>query len=128
MIQEAITQDLAQRGIKKVAADGDVTVAYLVITGNNAVTASYDDYFGTREDGFDLSAKAHTAYNASKNPGPFQAGTLIIDLIDSKSYKLLWRSYASRPILENPTVAGRDREPAGSRGRCAKGSTHRAMS
>ena len=31
----------------------------------------------------------------------FQAGTLVIDIIDSKSYKLLKRGYATRPILKN---------------------------
>ena len=35
-IQDAITQNLAAKGVSKVASGGDVTVAYLVILGNNA--------------------------------------------------------------------------------------------
>src|SRR5437867_13192760 len=35
MIQEAIKKNLAARGVTRAAAGGDVTVAYLVVTGNN---------------------------------------------------------------------------------------------
>ena len=101
LIQEAITQNLAQRGVSHVAAGGDVTVAYLIITGNNASTTSLNEYFGYGEDASALQEKAHKAYTSSKNPNYFEAGTLVIDVIDSKSYKLLKRGYATRPTLRN---------------------------
>ena len=46
MIQSAITQNLAARGVTRVATGGDVVVAYLVITGNNVSTSAISDYFG----------------------------------------------------------------------------------
>src|SRR5262245_39977588 len=98
MIQGAITRSLASRGLTQVAADGEVTVAYLIITGNNATTSSINDYFGYGDDATALHEKAHAAYTGS-NPNYFEAGTLLIDLIDSKSHKLLKRGYATRPIL-----------------------------
>jgi hypothetical protein len=101
MIQSAITKSLASRGLTQVATGGEVTVAYLIITGNNASTASINDYFGYGDDATALHEKAHAAYTGSKNPNYFEAGTLLIDLIDSKSYKLLKRGYATRPILRN---------------------------
>ena len=101
MIQGAITRSLASRGLIQVATGGEVTVAYLIITGNNASTASINDYFGYGDDASALHEKAHKAYTGSKNPNFFEAGTLLIDLIDSKSYKLLKRGYATRPILRN---------------------------
>jgi uncharacterized protein DUF4136 len=97
MIQEAITKNLADRGVTKADTGGDVTVGYLVIIGDNATTTSINDYFG--EDAYALQVKAHEAYTASKNPNYFQAGTLVIDIIDSKSFKVLKRGYATRPIL-----------------------------
>jgi ABC-type Fe3+-hydroxamate transport system substrate-binding protein len=45
MIQTAITKHLADRGVTQVPKEGDVTVAYLVILGNNVVTTSINDYF-----------------------------------------------------------------------------------
>lgn len=101
MLQEAITKNLAARGVSKVATGGDVTVGYLVIVGNNSTTEGIREYFGYGEDASALQNKAHKAYTGSKNPNYFEAGTLVIDLVDSKSFKLLRRNYATRPILRD---------------------------
>lgn len=101
MIQAAITKNLAGRGVSTSASGGDVTVAYLIIAGNNASVTSINDYFGYGEDAAALLDKAYKANTGSKNPNFFEAGTLVIDIIDSKSFKLLKRGYATRPILRN---------------------------
>ena|SRR5688572_25848531 len=102
MIQDAITRNLEARGVKKEGGNGDITVAYLVITGNNVSTTTLGEYFGYREDAAGLHDKAQAAYTGSKNPNHFEAGTLVIDLIDSKTFKVLKRGYATRPILRDP--------------------------
>ena len=83
------------------AEGGDVTVTYLVIVGNNTTTESISTYFGYSEDSSALHDKAHVAYTNTKNPNFFEAGTLLIDIIDSKSFKLLKRAYATRPLLRD---------------------------
>jgi hypothetical protein len=107
MIQEAISKNLAARGVTRVASEGDITVAYLVIIGNNASTTSVRDYFGYGRDTTELEEKAYSAYNSTETPNYFEAGTLLIDLIDSKSYKLLKRGYATRPALRNVSEQAR---------------------
>jgi len=104
MIQASITRNLAAKGLSKVESGGDVTVAYLVIVGNTGNTESINAYFGYGRDTSGLEDKAHTAYGKSKDPNFFEAGTLLVDIIDSKTYKLLKRSYVVRPLLRNPTV------------------------
>ena len=104
MIQDAITQNLARKGVSRVAGNSDVTVAYLVIVGNEVTTEAIDTYFGSNRDASPLADKAHTAYGKSKNPNSFQAGTLIIDILDSKTYKLLERDYVVRPLLSKPSA------------------------
>jgi hypothetical protein len=101
MIQDAITKNLAARGVTKVDSGGDVTVGYLVITGNNVSTKRISDYFGYSEDVAALHDKAHEAYTSSKNPNYFEAGTLVIDIIDTHTYKLLKRGYATRQLLKD---------------------------
>ncbi len=101
MIQDAIVKNLATRGVARTAGVGDVTVAYLIIVGNNASTKSINDYFGYGEDATALHDKAQAAYTSSKNPNYFEAGTLVIDIIDSKTFKLLKRGHATRPVLRN---------------------------
>jgi len=104
MIQDSISRNLAGKGLSKVASGGDVTVAYLVIVGNNASTEAIYTYFGYGRDFAALQDKAQTAYSNSKNPNYFEAGTLLVDIIDAKSYKLLKRSYVARPLLRNPSA------------------------
>ena len=104
MIQDSISRNLAGKGLNKLDSGGDVTVAYLVITGNNASTELINTYFGYGRDDSALHDKAQAAYNRSKNPNYFEAGTLLVDLIDAKTYKLLKRAYVVRPLLRNPSA------------------------
>jgi Domain of unknown function (DUF4136) len=104
MIQNSIRRNLASKGLTEVASGGDVIVAYLIIVGNNASTAAINDYFGYGRDVSALEDKAQDAYSSSKNPNYFEAGTLLVDIIDGRTYKLLKRSYVVRPLLRNPSA------------------------
>jgi hypothetical protein len=104
VIQESISRNLAGKGLNKMAAGGDVIVAYLVILGNNASTEAISTYFGYGRGASALHDKAQDAYSRSKNPNYFEAGTLLIDIIDSRTYKLLKRSYVVRSLLRNPSA------------------------
>ena len=101
MIHEAIAKNLNARGLQKTDTGGDVTVAYLVIVGDNASTELIDNYFGYGRDAGAIHDKAHEAYTNNKSPNYFHAGTLLIDIIDSKTYKLLKRGYVTRGVLQN---------------------------
>jgi len=101
-IQETIKQNLESRGLTHTAERGDVTVAYLVIIGDNVSTTAIRDYFGYGRDYQDLQEKAHKAVAIdNKNPIFFEAGTLLIDLIDSQTQKLLFRNYTSRELFKD---------------------------
>ena len=101
MIQDSITKNLSAKGVTKAASVGDVIVGYLVIIGNNATTESIASYFGYGEDSGALHDKAHSTYTGSKNPNYFEAGTLLIDIVDAKTHKLMKRGYATRSTLKN---------------------------
>lgn len=103
-IQDSIGRNLAAKGLSKVASGGDVVVGYLVIVGDNASTKAINTYFGYGRDSSVLQDKAHKAYTSSKNPNRFRAGTLLIDIVDGKSFELLQRSFVVRPLLANPTA------------------------
>ncbi len=107
MIQKAITKNLAARGVTRVSAGGDVTVPYLVITGNNVSTRAIRSYFGYSDDLGDLHDRAQNAYTRTKNPNHFEAGTLLIDIVDGKNFKLMKRGHATRPILRELSAGAR---------------------
>jgi hypothetical protein len=107
LIQEAITKNLAARGVKRVTTSADVTVAYLVILGDNVSTRAINDYFGYRDDSWALHEKAQAAYRSTGNPNSFEAGTLLIDIIENKGFKVRARNYATRQLLRNPSEEAR---------------------
>jgi len=101
-IQAAIKQNLQLKGLTHLPEGGDVTVAYLVIVGNNATTTAINDHFGYGRDYSDLREKAHKAATIdNKNPNYFEVGTLLIDIIDPKSGELLYRDFGYREMLKN---------------------------
>jgi len=106
-VQSAIAANLERRGLRRVGSGGDVTVAYLLIVGNNVSTMTIRDYFGYGREVADLQDKAHEAYTGSKDPNHFKAGTLLIDLVDRSTQKLVWRGHATRPVLQDPDAATR---------------------
>ena len=109
LIQNAITTNLMAKGLSRVPSGGDVFLAYLVILGDNVATTDVDDYFGYGRDSDALLDKAHEKFAIdSKNPNPFVAGTLVVDVIDAKTYKLLYRNYVARQVLRNVPENVRD--------------------
>jgi len=104
LIQAAIDANLTAKGLKRVAEGGDVTIAYLIVVGNNVTTSAINDYFGYAPDAMALVDKAQEAYTESNQRNYFEAGTLLIDIIDARTQKVLRRNYVTRPILQNPTA------------------------
>jgi hypothetical protein len=104
MIQAAVAKNLATHGVTQTAAGGDVMVGYLIIIGNHVSTEAINDYFGYNAGAEALQDKAHEAYTGSKNPNDFEAGTLLIDITDGRSYRLLKRGYATRFLDPNATA------------------------
>ncbi len=104
LVQEAITGEFGAKGVNLVEQGGDVTVAYLIIVGNNVTTTAINEYFGYGGDATALEDKAQKAYTDGKQRGYFQAGTLLIDIINPRTNKVLARNYATRPVLQNPSA------------------------
>ena len=63
--------------------------------------------FGYSDDITALQDKAQDAYTNNKNPNAFRAGTLLIDIVDGKTFKLLKRGYTTRTLLSNPSPSAR---------------------
>lgn len=101
-IQEAITRNLAAKGLKQVAEGGDVMVAYLIIVGNNVSTSAINDYFGYGPDTLVLEDKAQKAYTEGPQRGYFEAGTLLIDIVNPRTQKVLARNNITKAVLRDP--------------------------
>ncbi len=80
---------------------------YMVVLGNNVSTEAITTYFGSGRDADLLHDKAQAAYTSSPNPNTFEAGTLLIDVLDAKTYELLYRNFVVRPVMGQATTAER---------------------
>lgn len=102
MVQQALKSNLAAKGLDYVPAGGDVTVAYLIIVGNNSTTTSLNSYFGYTADSEALVKKVHSEQTESDSArGYFEAGTLVVDFVDPASSTLLQRRSIQAPVLRD---------------------------
>jgi lipopolysaccharide biosynthesis glycosyltransferase len=102
MVQQAIINNLAAKGISNAPSGGDITVAYLVIVGNNISTTSLNEYFGYTDDAVAMVEEVHKKQTASQgNRGYFEAGTLVIDFLSPSTSKVLQRRSIEAPVLRN---------------------------
>jgi len=109
LVQEAITKNLANKGITRANSGGDVTVAYLIIVGNNVATTSLNDYFGYSDDSATLVEKVHDnqAGSNKEQRNYYTAGTLVIDFVDPKTSRLIQRRSIQAPIVQNLSMEQR---------------------
>jgi hypothetical protein len=104
IIQSAIADELGRKGLTQVASGGDVKVGYLVIVVDNVSTTTDSDYFGFGRDASALAKKAHKARSTNKNRDYFEIGAVVIDVVDPRDSKVLFRSTA-RMDVRNVTPA-----------------------
>ena len=102
VFQDAITKALEAKGLRRVPQAGDITVAYLIIVGNNVETTALNSYFGYSSDATALVDKVHNEQTVKAgNRNYFEAGTLVIDLLDTKTSKVLQRRTVQAQVLRN---------------------------
>ncbi|UCX03968.1 DUF4136 domain-containing protein [Shewanella glacialimarina] len=101
-VRDAVDSQMVAKGLTKVAADADLLVNYLtkvdkkinVDTFNN--NFGYNPYYGP---GWGWSGSMHTQTTVRE----YEVGTLIIDLIDNKTGKLVWRGSVEDTIRDQNT-------------------------
>lgn len=100
MIQNSIAGKFAAKGLAYGKGDADLTVAYLVIYQEPGMTARYDDYFGHGRDVDEISDLAHTRGALdNKRPDYFQRAGIVIDVIDARTNKLVYRNFATGDVV-----------------------------
>jgi hypothetical protein len=105
--QSAILDQFGAHGISFEEKDADLLVAYLYIKQDNVSTMAAPTYYG--EEYQDIQSYAHKkGVLKSNSRDTFEVGAIVIDVIDLKTQKLIYRSYAKRDIKGVTTNAERD--------------------
>jgi len=97
-IKNAVNSALAARGWTEVPTGGDVEVFAIETTQNQQTLDTFYNGFGggRRWGGFGGFGDATTTVET------YKVGTLVIDLFDAKTEKLIWRSSSSDTLSDNP--------------------------
>ncbi len=101
MVQQALINNLAAKGVSYAPSAGEITVAYLIVVGNNSSTTSLNNYFGYTPDSEAFLNKVHSEQTGADARGYFEAGTLVIDFVDPATSKLLQRRSIQAQVLRN---------------------------
>lgn len=107
ILQTEMNAVFQEKGLQEASDDAELIVAYLVLVQNNAVSTGIGDYY--INSGSDIVSYAHKQVAIKKDmPMSFEAGTLVIDVIDAKKRKLIYRDYSSKELLPELSIAERN--------------------
>jgi len=95
-VTNAINSELAAAGYSAVDADPDFQVAYHGGSENKIEVSNWGYAYGQRGAYYGASRSSVDVYQ-------YQEGSLIIDIVDTKTHKLVWRGTARKVLDTNPT-------------------------
>ena len=108
MIQKSIARQFASKGMAYGKGDADLAVGYMVIYQEPGMTASYDQYFGYGRDSGQISDVAHTrGALENKRPDYFRQAGIVIDVIDARTNKLVYRNFAKGDVIKGASAGTR---------------------
>ncbi len=86
-IKSSVDSTLAAKGLTPVASGGDISITAMEITKDEqTLNTFYDGFGGWRWGGFG---------DATTTTDTYKVGTLVVDLFDTQSKKLIWRGSSS---------------------------------
>ena len=98
-IETAVNADLASKGWKYVKSGGDVSIIAIEITQNQQTLNTFYDGFGG---GWGWRGWGGGGFGeATTTTDVYQVGTLVVDLFDGKTKKLIWRGSSSDTLSNN---------------------------
>ena len=102
-IKAALRQEFSEHGLEESepAEDAELVVAYLLIVQDGATSTAIRDYYISS--GSKILSKAHR--RSLRKPKKYYTdtyitGSLIVDIIDKKNNKLIYRDYATRKVFD----------------------------
>lgn len=100
MIQKSIAEQFSTHGLTYQSNSSDLTVAYLVIYQEPGMTKRFDDYFGYGRSAGDIAELAHKrGIIENKRADYFKRAGIVVDVIDSRTNKLIYRNFAAGDVI-----------------------------
>jgi hypothetical protein len=94
-IKEAVNTALAAKGLMPVASGGDISIVAMEMTQNHPTLNTYYDGFGG---GWRWGGGFGNATTTIDN---YKVGTLVVDLLDTKTKSIVWRGSSSDSLSKD---------------------------
>lgn len=108
LIQKSLARQFTAKGMTYGKADAALAVGYMVIYQEPGMTASYDEYFGYGRSSREISDIAHIRGSLeSQRPDYFRQVGIVVDIVDVKSGKLVYRNFAKGDVIRGASPSTR---------------------
>jgi hypothetical protein len=108
MIQNSIARQFTSRGMSYGKGASDLVIAYLVIYQEPGMTARYTEYFGYGRPADEIADLAHTrGALENKRPDYFRQAGILVDVIDARTNKLVYRNLAKGDVITGASAGTR---------------------
>ena len=109
-IEVAFGDEFRKRGLSLVERDGDIVVSLYIVVDQKTGTTAYTNHYGAGGPGGYYGGYGYGAgwgwgmgySTTSYNEYDYYVGTLICDVFNSKTKKLIWQGVVSGEIDDNP--------------------------
>ena len=107
-VKDSIAANFKANGFSFGQKGSQLAVAFMLIRQDLVTTAGNSDYFGSGRDAGEILEEAHKR-GVIKNDRfeDFEAGAIVIDILDLKTNKLIYRDFAKRDIDSSATPTQR---------------------
>lgn len=106
-LQSALKEEFEAQGLKESQGNAELVVSFLLIIQDTAVSTAISDYYITS--GSDILSEAHRRLGKKNLPGGYEAGAIIVDIIDKNTGDLIYRDFAKREVLDYLTPAEKEK-------------------
>lgn len=108
MIKKSISSEFSRQGVTYGKSQADLTVAYLILLQNKAITYHYNDYFGHGPNANEIARIAHERGVVKKEVSNYhnRAG-ILVDIIDRKTNQIVYRNFYATDVIHVPSDSAR---------------------
>ena len=101
--EKAFANEFSKRGIKYVKEGGDMTVSLFIVFDQKTYTTAYTDNYGPGGYYYGYPWSWGMGYSTTTyQEHDYVVGTLICDVFDASTKKLIWQGVGSKTVDENP--------------------------
>ena len=108
-LQDAFKEEFASRSLEIVTENADAVVSLYLVIDNKTSTTAYTNYTGGmgygmgRGWGMGVGGMGVGSATTTYSEDDYQVGTLVVDIYDASSKKLIWQGTSQKTIKANPS-------------------------